>query len=116
MIGLEPWVEIGAIDLDRAARFYEHVLGAELRRERLDGEEIALWKRDVPAAIVRRAGFVPAPGALVHLDAAGDIDACLARATASGGRVVLPTTDTGAMGLFAIITDSEGNAVALHQP
>ena len=115
------WFEIPAVDMDRAVRFYQEVLGAQLRRETFHGEDIAVFARGtdrgVVGALVRREGFVPATGGpLVYLDARGDLDGCVARAAKAGGRVVVPRTDIGPMGQFAIIADSEGNAVGLHTP
>ena len=60
--------------------------------------------------------MVPAAsGTTVYLDASPSLDAALTRATAAGGRVVLPRTELPeGMGCFAHIIDTEGNRVGLH--
>lgn len=75
-------------------RFCETVLGAKLMREAPFHDGLR--------------------GALVHAEAPGDLDGCVARAQARGLRILLPATDLGRMGRFAIIADADGNAVGLH--
>ena len=67
-------------------------------------------------ALVRRGGKPAAVGTTVYLDANGDLDGAIARVQKAGGRVAVPKTDIGPDGFFAIVLDSEGNAVGLHSP
>ena len=56
-----------------------------------------------------------AGGALIYLDASPSLDAALARAVASGGKIALPRQALPpGMGFFAHITDLDGNRVGLH--
>lgn len=117
------WFEIPAQDLERARRFYEAVLGITLRPEVFAGMEMAIFPygegaggRGVGGALVRDARFRPsADGAVVYLDARAGLDGCLERAKAAGGKVVVPRTDIGAPGFIALILDTEGNRVGLHE-
>jgi predicted enzyme related to lactoylglutathione lyase len=114
------WFEIPAVDLDRATRFWEAVLETKLRRERAPGSEMAIFphgeRNDPGGALVRRGGKPSATGTCVYLDAKGDLDAAIARVERAGGRVAVPRTDIGPDGAFAIVLDTEGNAVGLHSP
>lgn len=116
------WFEIPALDLDRAQAFYAALLGAPLRREVIDGHELAVFsyaETGVGGCLMAGAG-VPAPaaeGTLVYLNAGSSIDAVLARVAAAGGRVTTPRMQLpGEMGCFAHIADTEGNRVGLHAP
>ncbi len=113
------WFEIFVADLDRAVRFYQTVLGIELRRESEAGRPMAIFasavKEGVGGCLVRQPGREPTEqGALVYLDASGKLDACLSRVERAGGKVVQPKTDIGAPGFIALVRDSEGNLVGLH--
>ena len=45
---------------------------------------------------------------------AGCLDAALQRACDAGGQLLVPPTDLGRNGWFAVVRDSEGNAIGLH--
>ena len=112
------WFEIPTADLDRAARFYEAMLGAPLRREVFGGTPMAVLPYDgdpgIGGALVCDDARAPGAGTLVYLDTA-DLDGALARAAKGGGRVVLPRTPIGPHGFIAIVEDTEGNKVGLNQ-
>lgn len=113
------WFEIFVGDFDRAVRFYETMLGIELRRATEDGRPMAIFASAVTdgvgGALVRQAGREPtAAGALVYLDANGKLDASLARVERAGGAVIQPKTDIGPPGFIALVRDTEGNVVGLH--
>jgi predicted enzyme related to lactoylglutathione lyase len=113
------WFEIPAVDMDRAARFWETVLDTKLKRHKAPGSEMAVFphaETEPGGALVRRGGKPSAVGTTVYLDAKGDLDGAIARVVKAGGRVAVPKTDIGDDGFFAIVLDSEGNAVGLHSP
>ncbi len=60
--------------------------------------------------------FVPnRDGAVVYLDAGGDLDGAIERVQAEGGKVVMGRTlITESIGSIAWFVDTEGNRVALH--
>jgi predicted enzyme related to lactoylglutathione lyase len=113
------WFEIFVADMDRAVRFYQTVLGTELRRTTEDDRPMALFasaaQDGVGGALVRQPGREPtSQGVLVYLDADGKLDACLARVERAGGAVVQGKTDIGPPGFIALVRDPEGNLVGLH--
>jgi predicted enzyme related to lactoylglutathione lyase len=104
-------------DLERARTFYETVLGTQLRVETHDGIPMAFFPKfdGVGGALVKDARFRPAAdGAVVYLDANGVLDDCVKRVEGAGGKVVLPKTDIGEPGHIAVVLDTEGNRVGLH--
>ena len=107
-------------DLDRAQRFYETLLGSSLRREEIGGSLLALFpyaESGVGGCLMAGPG-APAPstdGTLVYLNAGPSLDATLARVEPAGGRITTPKVKLpGDMGVFAHVTDTEGNRVGLH--
>lgn len=114
------WFEIPVRDIDRAQRFYEALLGAELRRETIGDKTLAVFAyEDGGAGGCLMAGpGTPAPagdGTMVYLKAAPSIDAVLERVARAGGRIATPKVQLpGDMGAFAHVVDSEGNRVGLH--
>ena len=115
------WFEIPVADLSRAATFYAEVLRVELRRETFGQTEMAVLPYSPAAggiggALVRDARKRPsADGAVVYLNAGADIRGAVDRALEAGGRVTMPVTDIGAPGFIALIEDTEGNVVGLHE-
>lgn len=115
------WFEIPARDMDRATRFWETVLARPLKREVFGGVPHALFssgdEKAVSGALVNDGKRQPwGQGTLVYLDAGRDLDGCIARVTSAGGKVAVPKTDIGEHGAFAVVIDTEGNAVGLHAP
>lgn len=116
------WFEIPAIDFERAVRFYEAVLDADLPREVVGGVPMALFAHDEDATggcIVHNPGQMrPAEnnaGVLVYLNAEPSVQSALNRVARAGGKQVgslveLPN-NYGYIGFFI---DSEGNRVGLH--
>ena len=112
------WFEIPAHDLDRAVKFYESVLDAQLVREDMGPMRMAVFPHEKPqptGAVVHADGYQPAgQGTVVYLNV-DDIRPALARVPKAGGEVVLPLTELpGGMGVFAQLRDSEGNRVGLY--
>ena len=63
----------------------------------------------------RTEDFTPSrAGSLPCFHVEGPLDAALERVTAAGGAVVEPATPRADLGLFALVADSEGNALHLH--
>ena len=119
MANLLNWFEIPTIDLERAARFYEAVLGVSLKREDFGGTPMAMFpsvKGSNGGTLVHDAHRRPSPdGALIYLNANGELEACLQRVAKAGGAVIAPKTDIGDPGYIGVFRDTEGNTVALHQ-
>lgn len=115
------WFEIPARDMDRATRFWETVLARPLKREVFGGIPHAIFaggdEKAVSGALVSDGKRQPwGQGTLVYLDAGRDLDGCIARVERAGGKIAVPKTSIGEHGHFAIVVDTEGNAVGLHAP
>lgn len=112
--------EIPVTDLDRAIAFYQTVFDIELRRESLDGYDMAFFPRDdqspgASGALAKGDVYRPSlEGSLLYFDVPS-IDLVLERAQAAGSRVLYDKTDLGAAGFVAELEDSEGNRIALTQ-
>lgn len=112
------WFEIPVVNLDRATHFYEKVLEAKLKRENFGGTEMAIIVAEDPGvggALVLDAKRKPqGDGTLVYLNANSRLDAAIRLVSESGGSILVPKTDMGQIGAFALIRDTEGNQVGLH--
>jgi predicted enzyme related to lactoylglutathione lyase len=114
------WFEIPTTDLERAAKFYEMLLGVELRRETF-AEPYALFpssQKGVGGGLVQRANQQPSDhGALIYLNCDSGLDAALDRLKSSGqGALILSKRAVpGGFGWIAWVRDTEGNHVALHE-
>jgi uncharacterized protein len=116
------WFEIPALDLDRAFNFYNTVLGGHVRKGTFGNGDLVLF--DVPfstgeavgGSIVVRPDLKPTTdGPVIFINTFDKIDACVSRVEAAGGHVIVPKMDLGKFGYGAIIIDSEGNKMGLHQ-
>ncbi|WP_242334968.1 MULTISPECIES: VOC family protein [unclassified Anaeromyxobacter] len=120
MMSAINWFELPVEDLERARRFYETVLATPLgggARVNDGGLPMAFFPSSdgVGGALVKDPRFRPASdGAVVYLNADGVLDACVRRVEAAGGKVLVPKTDIGEHGHFALLLDTEGNRVGLH--
>lgn len=117
---LIDWFEIPVTDLNRARHFYQNILEIELLVETMAGAELAVFPHTKPAtggALIKGEFFTPSSsGSLIYLYAA-NLTETLQRVLLNGGKVVLePETLPNNIGTIAMIIDSEGNRVGLHQP
>jgi uncharacterized protein len=114
------WFEIPATEFDRAARFYEAILGVSLRREEMGPMTLGVFPYAEPetsGCVMAGPGVAPgAGGTILYLNTGGRLREVLAATPDAGGRVVLPVTELPeGMGRFAHIVDTEGNRVGLHE-
>ena len=112
------WFELPVVNLERAQKFYETVLGKKLKPELAGGIPMVLFGNEgkgVGGALIKDERRKPmTDGAVVYLNANGVLDACIARVSAAGGKVLQPKTDIGPPGFIAMVLDTEGNCVGLH--
>ncbi len=114
------YFEIPVTDLDRAMRFYAAVFGVALRREVVDGNEMALFPEakgelGVSGALAKGEVYVPSKMGPIVYFGTKNLDATLARALELGGKALYPKTKAGEHGWVAEFEDSEGNRIALYQ-
>lgn len=112
------WFELPVVDLERARRFYETVLGRPLKTVTFGGTPMAMFPSDgdaVGGALVADHKRKPASdGSLVFLNANGVLDECQARIEKAGGKLLVPKTGIGEHGHIVLLLDTEGNQVGLH--
>lgn len=126
MPNLLVWADLPVKDMERARKFYAHLLGNDIPE--IPGQEgqVALlmppgtgdaMAAAVDLALEARTQPSTTHGPVIYLSANGDIDGMLARAEEAGGRIVEGKSDFGQFGgWLAWIEDTEGNLVGLQQP
>lgn len=116
------WFEIPALDLERAYEFYHTILGGHVRKGTFFGSELVLF--DVPfntgeaigGSIVVRPDLKPtSDGPVIYINTFKQLDEVLNRVEAAGGKIVVSKMDLGNFGSSAVIIDSEGNKIGLHE-
>lgn len=113
---LIAWVEIPALDFDRAVSFYNSVLKLELKKQDFGTEKMACFPTG-EGAISFAPGFNPSEnGLLVSFTAPDTINETVSRIEKLGGRTIIPRTKIEAEGMdyFAVCIDSEGNKIGLY--
>jgi uncharacterized protein len=115
------WFEIPTTDIDRAARFYETILGISIFPMDFPNIKMRMFPMEadgVGGALVDSGGFhLPSDthGPLVYLNADPDVQLVLDRVQAAGGSILVPKTQISPeYGYMAVIIDTEGNRIALH--
>lgn len=111
------WMDIPVADLARASAFYAGVLGIKVQCDSHEGQEFGILEHDQGNG----GSLVPDPGAiaagkgpLVYLNVDGRIREALRKVRELGGAVTQGVHSIGPHGFRALITDSEGNRMALH--
>lgn len=115
------WFEIPTIDLARAQKFYETILGLELIPMDMPGIQMRMFPVPDHTFISGALTYAPdfyepqANGTLVYLNANPDVQHVLDRVEAAGGKTIVPKTEISPdIGFMAVIHDTEGNRVAFH--
>ena len=129
MANLIVWADIPVIDLDRASKFYTHVLGMPVTP--MPGMEgVALPGTGAPpepGAPMPEGPIVAfdlfsgdrkpsMDGATVYLNSGGDIDGMIARVREAGGEILQEKRFMGPMiGYTAFFKDTEGNRIGIEE-
>lgn len=111
------WFEIPALDMDRAVKFYNQVLGYAMAHFTMQNCTMAMFpcETGVGGAICKQDNLEPSPnGSVVYLDCGADLSIALAKVEPAGGKILMPKTAIGEHGFIAIFLDTEGNRVGLH--
>jgi hypothetical protein len=119
------WFEIPVANMQRAIQFYEIVFDFKLSRHLLGPIDMA-WFPSVenasgsPGALVyNESAYKPSrDGVLIYFTAgSGDLSIELSKVESSGGKILLPKRQISEkVGYMALISDSEGNRIALLSP
>jgi predicted enzyme related to lactoylglutathione lyase len=112
------WTDIPVTDLPRAINFYSAVLDAPVELQSHDGWEFAVLPHAHDQAsgclTVAKDNKPSSSGPLIYLSVEGRLDAAAETVTAAGGKLVEPKTAIGPFGYRVLLTDTEGNRIALH--
>ncbi len=114
------WIEIPALDLERAFKFYSSVLSGHVRKGTFGAQDVILF--DVPfqtgeavgGSIVVREDLKPGTnGALIYLNPFSTLSEAIQSVEAAGGQVLAPEINLGKFGYAALCIDTEGNKIGL---
>ena len=117
------WFEIGTTDLDRATKFYEAIFKVNLIPLDFPNIKMRMFPLDdmmtqVGGALVDSGGFhkpSATDGPLIYLNGNPDVQQVLDRVEAAGGKILVPKTEISPeYGFMAVIMDTEGNRIGLH--
>jgi len=110
------WFDIPVADLDRAAAFYAAVLAIPVHKQEFNGFSFCVLehKDGNGGCLVKNAAEVSRIGVLLYLNVNQRIRNAVAQVERMGGHVDEPIHAIGPHGFRAIISDSEGNRLALH--
>lgn len=113
---LVSWVEIPAVDFNRAVKFYNAILGIELHEIDCGTEKMACFPTG-EGAISFAPGFTPSKdGVLISLNTGNDLDNTMIRIEKNGGQIIQPKTkiQVDDRGYFSLFIDCEGNKLGLY--
>jgi predicted enzyme related to lactoylglutathione lyase len=114
------WFEIPVRNFNKAKKFYETILGAEMQLMEAMGMKSAFFPAEmetggIGGCIIQGEGYEPSSkGSLVYLNGGDDLGIPLSKVEAAGGKILLPKTAIGHNGFMAHFTDTEGNTIGLH--
>jgi len=118
------WFEIPVADFDRAKKFYETLFNYQMPEIMMGPNRMGFLLYDQPGgkvggAIVYNPEFyTPSDkGTLAYLNCQPDLQANLDRVIDAGGKIFQGKIEIAPgqnLGFIAIISDTEGNRVALH--
>ena len=115
------WFEVPVTDFERAKKFYETIFGIELQVMDFQGFKMGMFPSTpgdgkLSGAIVQGEWYKPSmDGTLVYFNGNPDLQVALDKIEKAGGKVLQPKTQiTPEYGYMAIVSDTEGNRVALH--
>lgn len=117
--------EIPADDLKRAQKFYKEIFNWKINKAPMPGPEyymittVATDEKQMPkepgainGGMMKRNAKGEMPVLVINVPS---LDKYLKKITAAGGKVVTPKQQVGDMGLYARITDTEGNVIGIWQ-
>ena len=115
------WFEIPVSDISRAIQFYSAILDIEMQLQDFGAFKMAFFPFEngngkLSGSLCQGDAYIPSQeGSLVYLNCDPDLQTVLNKVQEAGGSVVREKTQISPdYGHMALITDSEGNKIALH--
>jgi uncharacterized protein len=117
------WFEIPVSDFERAKKFYETIFDYQMPENMMEDVRMGFFLYDfqngkVGGAICKSDMHTPSQqGSLVYLNCQPDLQVVLSKVEKAGGKIIRQKTKISEeqnLGYWAMITDTEGNNVALH--
>lgn len=113
------WFEIYVQDMTRAKAFYEKVFNVTLQR--LGNGELEMWsfpgevnKYGAPGALIHVPGVPSGGNSVLIYFGCKDCAVESAKAVEAGGAIYREKFSIGEFGHIALINDTEGNLIGLH--
>ncbi len=114
------WFEVPVTDITRAMTFFENVFDTKLETMEMDDVKMAVFNSNggpnvVHGALVQGPEYTPSKtGTMIYFHGGDDLNTCLSRVNAAGGKVVKEKFPIGEHGHCAMFMDTEGNMLAMH--
>ena len=117
------WFEIPTTDINRAQKFYENIFEMKMQELEFEGVKMRMFPLDDPmtgvgGALVQTDGFhnpSEKDGPLIYLNGNPDLQKVLDKVESAGGKIQMPKTEISPeYGFMAVIIDTEGNRIGLH--
>ncbi|MCJ8312982.1 MAG: hypothetical protein HRU38_12590 [Saccharospirillaceae bacterium] len=111
------WVDLPVIELKRAMHFYQKITASKIHK--YSEHVAALDHKPGLASICLFESNDEKPskeGALIYISLSQSIEHAMLLIEQEGGSIIRPVHEIKPYGKRAIILDSEGNRVALHEP
>ena len=117
------WFEIPVSDFERAKKFYESIFDYQMPENMMGNVRMGFFLHDfenkkIGGAICKSDMHKPSEkGSLIYLNCQPDLQIVLNKIEHAGGKILKPKTKISEeqnLGFWALITDTEGNQVALH--
>ena len=114
------WFEIPVLDMDRAKAFYEKVFDLEIAVTQM-GEDLCGWFPSYPnepgssGSLIKGKSYTPShSGTLVYFSVKEILD-ITGKVEGIGGKILSPKFSIGEHGYCAVLEDTEGNRLGIHQ-
>ena len=116
MLAQLVWVDIPVIELDRAIHFYQRILNCKLRKMNSTSAVAEHPSKQAGFSLFINKSETPSQqGPIIYLAVNQDISNAVLLVKSTGGKVIRDVHTINPFGKRAIIIDSEGNRLALHQ-
>ena len=112
--GVPCWVDAQLPDVEAGTRFYGELFGWDF--EEAYGGSVWARKEGRPVAALARKADGRLPTVWTVYFATPDVEALADRVWAAGGQVVTAPVPVGDLGMFALVTDTEGAVFGLWEP